>query len=204
MFDVFFVANIIGSVAFALSGFLVGVEKRLDYMGLFIVSLLTASGGGMLRDVLVNRVPYLLSDSVAFFLVCATILAATGLGLHKKKDIQNNAWFVLSDAIGLAAFSVTGALVAIEVGLPLFGGMALAFLTASGGGILRDILVNKMPSLLDSDFYGTISLLIAAGIYVLHVFNMQNTYTVTLVFILALVLRLVAYMKKWHLPRLRF
>jgi len=201
-FDVFVIANVIGSCAFALSGFLVGARKHLDYMGVFIVSILTANGGGAIRDVLVGRVPSVLSDEYAFLLVCGVIVGALILRLHTRVDMHRRVWFVISDAVGLVAFSVTGALVAIEVGLPLFGGMALAFITATGGGIIRDVLVNDMPSLLKSDFYGTVSLLVAMALYFLSASALWSPYSIGLVFLVALILRLAAYRYGWRLPKI--
>lgn len=200
--DIFFIASLLGSVAFALSGYLIGVRKHLDFMGIFIVSMLTANGGGAIRDVLVNRTPAVLYDLNAFFLVCAVIIGATLLKFHHKTSIENNSLMLLCDAIGLVAFSVTGTLIGIEAELPIFGVMVLAFITATGGGIIRDILVNELPSLLNSDFYGTISLLIAGTIYVLHYFDQADDTTITIVFLSALLLRIIAYNKSWKLPQI--
>lgn len=202
-FDIFAIANIIGSIAFALSGYLVGVRKHLDFMGIFIVSMLTANGGGALRDVLVNRVPAVLSDPMAFFLVCAVLICAGFLRVHKKTGMEKHSLMVLTDAIGLVAFSVTGTMIGIEAGLPVFGVMVLSFLTATGGGIIRDILVNETPSLLSSDFYGTISLLVAMTIYGLHVFGLDHELTIAGVFIAFLGLRLLAYRLGWKLPHVK-
>ena len=201
MIDVFLLANIVGSAAFALSGFFVGVRKELDYMGIFIVSLMTAGGGGVLRDVLVGRVPLLLSDFSSFVIVMSVIIAAIGFKLYRHENLSIRPWFIMSDSIGLVAFSVTGALVGIDAGLPVYGGMVLAFLTATGGGIIRDILVNDMPSLLTSDFYGTIAILVAGAIYIMHGLGWQNDWTIGGIFMAALLLRWVAYKKQWQLPR---
>ena len=200
--DIFLIASFIGSAAFALSGYLVGVRKHLDFMGIFIVSILTANGGGALRDVLVNRTPAVLSDPNAFFLVCGVIILATLFKLHHKTNIENNALMLLCDAIGLVAFSVTGALIGLEAELSIFGVMALAFITATGGGIIRDILVNETPSLLRSDFYGTISLLVAGTIYVLHYYSLADDTMISFVFATALGLRVLAYKMKWKLPHI--
>lgn len=203
MIDIFMIADLVGSVAFALSGFFVGVRKQLDYMGLFIVSLMTASGGGMLRDVLVGRIPLLLSDMTAFIVVTYVIIVATLFKLYRDKNINASTWFVVSDSIGLCAFAVTGTLVAIDVGLPVYGGIVLAILTATGGGVLRDILVNEMPSLLKSDFYGMVALIIAALIYGLHALELFNDYTIGVVFVVALAIRMIAFHYKWQLPRVK-
>lgn len=200
---VFEIAGMVGSAAFALSGFLAGVRRHLDAMGIFIVSMLTANGGGALRDVLVNQTPRVLQDPMPFWIVLAVVTAGWLLRLHRRNGIERHSLFVLGDAVGLVAFSVTGALVGIEAGLPLFGVMVLAFLTANGGGILRDVLLGEVPALLSSDFYGTVSLLVAACIAGLDHYGQLSEASILAVLVGALVLRLVAYKRRWQLPRLR-
>jgi uncharacterized membrane protein YeiH len=198
--DLFTIVSFIGSAAFALSGYVVGVRKQLDIMGVFIVSMLPAYGGGAMRDVLLGHTPAVLSDMTAFILVCVVIAVATLMGLNKNDRVENKLWFVVSDSIGLVAFAITGALMGIAADLSLFGVMVLAFVTASGGGILRDILVNETPTLLKSDIYGSIALLAAAALYGLHTVSLSGDITTVLVFIGALMLRLAAYHYKWRLP----
>lgn len=201
--DIFTIASWVGSIAFALSGFFVGVRKDLDVMGVFILSMLTANGGGAVRDVLVNRTPNVLTDLSAFLLVLAILILGYLLRLHRFDGLEKKRLFVISDSLGLVAFSVTGALVGLESGLSIFGVMVLAFITATGGGIIRDLMVNEVPSVLNSDFYGSIAILLGAAIYALHVTGLHNQLTVLIVFLLALALRLLAYLRGWHLPRMR-
>lgn len=200
---VFMVASWVGSVAFALSGFLVGARKQLDVMGIFILAILTANGGGALRDVLIGKTPSVLTDMSAFLLVLTVVSIALAIKLHKNAHVEKHQLFLLSDAVGLAAFSVTGALAGIEADLSLFGVMVLAFLTATGGGIIRDVMVNDVPSVLSSDFYGSIAILMGAAIYALHSYALLSEMTISLVLILALVLRVVAYNRSWRLPRIK-
>lgn len=201
--DIVFLASLIGSVAFALSGFLAGARKNLDYTGIFIVSILTANGGGALRDVLAGQTPQVLYDPVAFLLVLAVVFLAAGFRLYEKADLNHSPWVIFSDAIGLVAFSITGAIVGIDIDLGIFGVMVLSFLTATGGGIIRDMLINEVPAILDSDFYGTIALLIAACLYGLHLGGALNDASIAGVFVSALILRIVAYRYGWRIPTLR-
>ncbi len=200
--DMFAISSLVGSVAFALSGFLAGVRHRLDIMGIFIVAMLTANGGGAIRDVLVGRTPLVLADPQAFYLVIGVIVLAALLKAYRQETLEKNMLFVLSDAIGLVAFSVTGTLVGIDAGLSFFGVMVLAFITASGGGMIRDIMVNTVPSILSSDFYGSVALLLALALYLLHQFGMMDNLSIAIAFFVALGLRLLAYYRGWHLPRI--
>ena len=82
------------------------------------------------------------------------------------------------------------------------GVLILAFLTAVGGGTIRDILINRVPSILVSEFYATVALIVASIIFVLELLHLRSLPTLTLVFIFGVVLRILAYYKKWHLPTL--
>jgi uncharacterized membrane protein YeiH len=97
---------------------------------------------------------------------------------------------------------VTGALVGIDANLSVFGVMLLAFITATGGGFLRDILLKEIPFILSSDFYGTIALIVGALLYMLHQLGWDSQAVVTIVFIAALLIRLIAWKHKWRLPKI--
>lgn len=201
--DIISIAGWVGSIAFALSGVLAGMRKHLDAMGVFIVAILTANGGGAVRDVLIGRTPLVLQDASAFLLVAGVMLLAWAGRLHRFATLERAPLFVLCDAVGLVAFALTGASAGIDAGLPIFGVMVLAFLTAAGGGILRDVLVGDVPAILRSDFYGTVALALAAALYGLHAYGWRNESTTAVLFVAALVLRLLAYTRGWQLPRLR-
>lgn len=109
--------------------------------------------------------------------------------------------FVLCDAIGLVAFAITGALVASVANAPFFGYIMLAFLTATGGAILRDILVNNVPEVLHSGFYGSIAVLVAAIIYLLDELDCATPTHLLIVAISGVLLRLLAYHHRWQLPK---
>jgi uncharacterized membrane protein YeiH len=196
------IADIIGIICFALSGFLISVHYKLDILGVFISSFLTALGGGMIRDVLADRTPYVFTTNLPVFLVVATVLIALLFKLHKIDDLEGKSAFIISDAIGLVSFSITGSIVAIQNDFNFLGVLILAFLTAVGGGTIRDILINRVPSILVSEFYATVALIIASVIFVLEILHLRSLPTITIVFIFGVVLRLLAYYKKWHLPTL--
>lgn len=198
----FEIADIIGIISFALSGFLIAVHYKLDILGVFISAFLTAFGGGMTRDVLANKTPYVFTSNLPLILVIATVLIAILLKLHKITNIEGKWAFIISDAIGLASFSITGSIIAIESGFNFLSILILAFITAVGGGTIRDILINKMPFILVSEFYATVALIIASMIYILEIFELRNFATLFIVFIFGVGLRVLAYYKKWHLPTL--
>lgn len=196
----FEVAEYIGIIAFAMSGFFVGARSRLDLLGVLISVFLTAFGGGIIRDIVADKTPYTFTHAAPGIMVFAIMILMILLKFHKRESIENKPLFILSDSIGLVSFSVTGALVAMQSGLNLTGVLALAFVTAVGGGITRDVIINEVPFVFKTGFYGTISLLVALIVYLLEQFGVFNVYTTAVVFIAAVILRIVAYNNKWSIP----
>ena len=196
------IADIIGIISFALSGFLIAVHHKLDILGIVITAFLTALGGGMTRDVIANKTPYIFTNALPVTLVIATVIIAILFKLHKITDLEGKTTFVISDTIGLISFSIAGAMLAIEVEFNFIGVLLLSLITAIGGGTIRDVIVNRMPAFLISDFYGSVALITATIIFTLNYFNQINFLTLLLTFIFGVVIRLLAYYKQWHLPKL--
>lgn len=196
----FEVAEYIGIVAFAMSGFFVAVRAKLDFLGVLISVFLTAFGGGLLRDIIVDKTPYIFTHNMPGIMVFSIMILMILFRFHKKQSIENRLFFILSDSIGLVSFSITGALIALENELNLTGVLVLSFITAVGGGITRDIIINEVPFVFKTGFYGTVALLVGALMYLLHMFDMMTFYPIIAVFILGVTIRVVAYYKKWSIP----
>lgn len=196
-------ASFIGSIAFSLSGFLLGARRHLDMMGVFIVAFLTANGGGVVRDILVDRPPAVLQSTEPFWLVAAAVFAAWLLRLHRYAIMEKRWVFIFCDAVGLSAFAIGGAMVGIEENLHIFGVLTLALLTATGGGILRDMLLNNVPEVLHGGFYGSIALILGLAIYGLHSTDLLSPLLLLVLFSSAVIMRLIAHRKQWRLPKIR-
>lgn len=193
----------IGTIAFAVSGYLVGVRKQCDVLGVGVLALLTAIGGGMMRDVLVNRIPRVFEESMALWTIAATVAVVWAIGLHRRESRHISRLIMIADTFGLAAFSMTGAMVGIAHDINAFGVAMLAFVTAVGGGVVRDMMVNEVPDVLHKDFYGTVALLIGFAIYGLDAMNVLNTVTAQIVFFSGLGLRFLAQWRALQLPKIR-
>lgn len=191
---------LVGTAAFSISGYLVGVKKRFDLLGVLIVAILTAIGGGVIRDVLIDRVPVVFRDASPVSTIIATLGLAWLLSLHKDWNAAMHRVFVLADSIGLIAFSLAGAQVGIDFGLNLFGVLCVGFITAVGGGVLRDMLVNDVPFILDRDFYGTVAILMAGLLYAAHALGYSGTATLWTLFAVGLAIRLLAHARDFRLP----
>ena len=196
----FEIAEYIGTIAFAISGFFVGIRSRLDFLGVLISVFLTAFGGGVIRDIIVDKTPYAFTHTASGVIVITIMFLLIILKFHKKESLENRPFFILSDSIGLASFSITGALIAIEAHFNLTGVLALSFVTAVGGGITRDVIINEVPFVFKTGFYGTISLLVALLMYTFNYFELMNLYSTTAIFMVALTLRVLAYYKRWSIP----
>lgn len=196
------VADILGIVAFALSGFLIGVRHKLDLLGIIIAASITALGGGVVRDAILNRTPFAFTEYYPAITVLSTILIAFIFRLYRSEQLERKWLFVISDTIGLVAFSITGALLAMDAGFNFFGVIILSFLTAVGGGVLRDTMINQVPSVLISDFYGSIALIVAILLLLCNKLLEVQTIEVASIAVFAVILRLLAYYKQWHLPKL--
>ena len=200
--DPLILVDILGIIAFTISGFLVGARNHLGILGLIIAASLTALGGGIVRDTILSVTPFAfktLYPATALFIV---IFFALLLKIHKYDSIEKRWLFVVSDTIGLVAFSITGALLAINAEYNFFGVIILSFITAMGGGVIRDILINQVPAILISDFYGSISVIVSVLLLFLHVSDLLNQTSILLVAIFSIALRLVAYKQKWQLPKI--
>jgi len=201
--DLFFIADIIGIIAFALSGYLVAVRNELDLLGILISSFLTALGGGIVRDVILDSTPFTFREYYPATTVLIVLFLAFVFKIYKKEDVERKLFFVISDTIGLVAFSITGALLALEANFNIFGVIILSFLTAVGGGLTRDILINKVPAVLVTDFYGSIALLVALLLFCCHALAFLNEASISIIAVIAIALRLFAYFKGWRLPKIQ-
>lgn len=193
----------IGIIAFALSGFYVATKDRLDLLGIFIASFLTALGGGITRDALASKVPYTFTHLAPGLLVIGVLVFATLFKLYKHSEVEQKFFFVLSDTLGLVSFAISGAMVGIESGYNYFGVVLLALITAVGGGVLRDVLLNKVPLILSTGLYGTVALLVGSGMYLCYLANFLHLWVIFLIGTIGLVVRLLAYYRSWHLPVLK-
>lgn len=201
--EYFIFADIIGIIAFTISGFLVAIKNNLDILGILIASTLTALGGGIARDAILSTPPFAFTSLYPALTLIIAIFFVFAFRLYKKDSIERGWIFVVSDTIGLVAFSITGALMAIEAQFNFFGIIILSFITAVGGGVARDIMINQVPSVLISDFYGSIAIIAATLLGILHFLNAINEFSILATALLSTALRLLAYKKEWHLPQLR-
>ncbi|EQB40011.1 membrane protein [Sulfurimonas hongkongensis] len=199
--EFFILADIIGIMAFSISGFLIAIKNKLDMLGILIASALTALGGGIIRDAILGSTPFAFSSLYPAITLFLSLFGAFIFKLYNKPSLEQKWIFVVSDTIGLVAFSITGAILAINAEYNFFGIMILSFITAMGGGVTRDVMINQVPTVLISDFYGSIAVIVALLLALLETLGTLNALSISSVAIFSILLRLIAFKRGWQLPK---
>lgn len=193
------VLNVIGSLAFAISGAIVATSEDYDMLGVYVLSFVTAFGGGAIRNVLLGLPVSLLWEQQTLFLL---VFATISLYMLFPRWIMKtwNRWGNLSDAIGLAAFSVQGAILAAEAGHSLIAIIVAATLTGTGGGILRDVLAKRKPLVFRDEIYALWAAMAGALIGLGWISGPWMTYALI---VLIVALRMISLHYLWRLPKPR-
>ena len=144
-----------GDVVFAVSGALTAARFRMDVMGFVLIGTITGIGGGTTRDLLLGRTVWWTQDS-AELILCVTASLLTFFWI--TSDITRRKGMIWSDALGLAAFSVVGCHIALAFGTPFVIAVFMGVVTATGGGVIRDVLTNTQPMILCGELYATAAL----------------------------------------------
>ncbi|MEU9747545.1 trimeric intracellular cation channel family protein [Streptomyces niveus] len=193
--------DLAGIFVFAISGALLAVRKNFDVFGMAVLAEVTGLGGGLIRDLVIGAVPPAAFTDLGYFTMplVATVLV---FFLHPHVERIQGAVNVF-DAAGLGLFCVTGTVKAYEYGLGLTASAALGLATAAGGGVLRDVLANEVPSLLrwDRDLYAVPAIVGATTVAVCIRLDELNGLTSGLAALTAFVLRLLAMRFHWRAPR---
>ena len=200
----FFVA--IGTVAFAMSGAFKAVRHDFDVLGLLVLGFATAIGGGLIRDALLDRIPTAFIDigpAIYALIGCVIVLIPRWFSKQSLPGLvgPESRAFLSLDAIGLAAFTVLGAQAGVNANLNIFGVIMVAALTGVGGGAIRDVLAGEVPLILKGDFYATATIIGAIIFFALYQLSFDATLASAVTFTVTLLLRLLAIVYKWQLPR---
>lgn len=197
--DPFAVMNTVGLVAFALVGSAKAIRAEFDLFGITVVGLATAFVGGATRDLLVNRVPLALKSPIEVSLGVIGVGVAVGLSIVRSSPDDHSITLV-SDAIGLAAFTTTGAIVATDAGVSAFGVVAIATINAVGGGAFADILLDRSPFILLDDFYASCAVLGASAYWLVVNVGVARGTAVVVCTAVTVGTRLAAVSYNWTLP----
>ncbi|HEY9060023.1 MAG TPA: trimeric intracellular cation channel family protein [Pseudobacteroides sp.] len=194
------IMDIAGTAAFAISGILMGIKSKLDFFGLFVLGVFTACGGGLIRDVILNRgMPVLFTDSKYM----TTIVISTILTCLLYRFITRLSTFIqIFDALGLGTFTILTAYQCILLKVPLIGIIFISVLTGVGGGIVRDIMVNEVPLIFRGEIYALASIIGAFSFYILYN-NLDSIINLYLCILIVFAVRIISMYFNINLPVLK-
>ena len=182
--------EILGTFVFCVSGAVAAREKAMDWFGMFIMAFVTGAGGGMIRSVLIGDVPPLfLKDPQVFGLATMGTLAALAGAAWWQKVRRVVSLF---DAIGIGLFTVTGIRISQDHGLPWWSCLALGVITATFGGVLRDVLRNEIPLILRKEIYATACIIGGLAMLGLESLNLHEGVVLGLTTTLIVTIRMLA------------
>lgn len=193
----FHLLDIIGTMAFAMSGALTAMHKKLDPFGVFIIAFVTAVGGGTLRDVLIGRTPvgWMRDMQYVYVIILGFFLAII---FRKRFDKLRTSLF-LFDTIGLGVFTLIGLERGLLTGLNPAICIALGTMTACFGGVIRDILCNEIPNVFREEIYATICIFGGIVFFGLRKLNLNDDILYLVTSLVIIMIRLMAVKYKWHL-----
>lgn len=190
------VLSIFGTIAFAISGAIVAMEEEYDIFGVYLLGVVTTFGGGAIRNLLIGVPVSALWEQEMFFQIA--LVSITIMFLFPQRLLRHwPLWGNFFDAIGLAAFAIQGALFAVKLNLPLSAAIVAAVLTGAGGGIVRDLLASRKPTVLRDEVYAAWAILIGLIIGLKLVTDDIGLYVL---FVVMTALRIISYIRRWRLP----
>ncbi len=192
-----FYLDLLGCAIFAISAILAALKKELDVLGVFVVALVSAIGGGTLRDLMLGVEVFWLRQPVYIYVILATSLLSFFIKNYKNSLIK---LLLFADGFGLALFTVLGLQKALSLGLPAIIGVIMGILTGVAGGIIRDIMFNDTPVVLRREIYVTASIL-SSVIYLILDSKLPSSVVIISSVLGGFSLRSYAIIKKTHLPR---
>lgn len=205
----FKICEIIGTVAFAISGAMVATDKGTDIFGVVFMAVITAFGGGMIRDVLLGRFPAAVFKSAPYVILSIAVAICIFICAYIfKEKYRKNEPFIeritnVFDAIGLGAFAVTGVRVALDSG---FGGaflsITMGMITAIGGGLIRDLMLMEIPFVFKKRIYALAAIAGAAIYYVMYLYDVNVFVSIAVGIFATFAVRMLATVFKWQLPKI--
>ncbi|MCH5219531.1 MAG: trimeric intracellular cation channel family protein [Muribaculaceae bacterium] len=194
------IIEILGTIAFAISGIRLAAAKKFDWFGAYVIGLVTAIGGGTLRDLLIH--------TDVFWMVTPLYLAVTGISLFtviifRQALVKGMRTLFLFDAIGLALFVVIGIEKTIMAGYDMWVAIVMGIITGSFGGIVRDILIGDVPLFFRKDIYATACLAGGLIYWLVSLLQLSSFFAQIACAVTVVGLRIAASYFKWALPILR-
>jgi len=191
--------DLIGTAAFAASGAWAGVRSKMDLFGVLVMGMVTAIGGGTLRDILLGDTPPFCLQDETYLWLSAVVSLAIFLGHRSLNAFKNPLLYF--DAVGLGTFVVIGTGKALTFGIGPFGAILMGVMTATAGGLIRDVLSNQIPLILRKEIYASACLAGGGLMVLLHNSPVPRELTLFLTAATVILLRITAIRRNWSLPQ---
>lgn len=192
--------NLVGTFAFAISGIKLASGKQVDWLGAYIIGLATAIGGGTIRDLLLGVTPFWMLDSRYFITTGVALLATL---VFKEKLFRWSNTLFLFDTIGLGLVTIVGITKSLDANFPFWVCIVMGAITGSIGGVIRDILLNEVPLLLQKDIYALACIIGGVVYFVCLHFSLSTGLTEIIAASVVILVRVLAVKFHIHLPILR-
>lgn len=197
-FSIFNILDLLGTIAFAISGALAAMNRRLDLFGIFIIAFVTAIGGGTLRDILIGETPVMWMENTSYIYFIGAVTILTILFRNKIYHLKKSLF--LFDTIGLGVFTITGVETGIRHDLDPIVCIALGAMTGTFGGVLRDILCNEIPVIFRREIYATASITGGLAFVVLYSMGMPLDFIYVITSLAIILIRLIVVKYEIALP----
>lgn len=191
--------DILGTIAFAISGVLTALNKRLDPFGILIIAFVAAVGGGTLRDILIEAPVAWMRNLIYVYVIFGSTIFAV---LFRKRLNYIRRSLFLFDTIGIALYTIVGVEKGIAAGFSPLICIALGTITACFGGVIRDILCNEIPIIFRKEIYATACIIGGSAYFLLLKTPLQTDFVVVISFLLVMIIRLLAVYFDLSLPRI--
>jgi len=197
--DHLLILDFAGVVVFAATGALAASRKQLDIVGFVFLAAITGIGGGTLRDLLLGKLPVFWIEQPAFIAVCVCVALTIFFTAHLIESRYRLLLWL--DAMGIAAYSVMGTLIGLNYGISPFAAIVTGIMTATFGGIFRDVIAGEKSVLLSDEIYISAALLGAASFALLMQLGLDKNIAIIIAVLLAFALRAAALIFAWTTPR---
>ena len=199
--DLIYILDILGTFAFAISGALVASDKKFDLFGVIIIAFVTAVGGGMLRDVLIDAHPINWIGDLNY--LYTILLAVIITFLFKSKILPLSKTMFLFDTVGIGVFTLLGLKKGLSFDLHPFIALIMGMISAVFGGVLRDVLTNKVPLIFEKEIYASACLAGGITYLILNSFNISENVIFVLSAAVIVVIRVIAVKFHLQLPKIK-
>ncbi len=201
--NILYIFDLIGTFAFAASGALLGIKKDMDIYGMFVLAVSAGVGGGTLRDIMLSRTPpFVLTDINYIIIIALATIFVFFLKSIIERKLPTKA-LNIADAVGLGVFTSIGTSIGLSCSVEWFGIIFFGVLTATAGGMIRDVLAGEVPLVLRQEVYASASIIGGIIFIVLNKYNINLDINIFITAVIVIAIRLLAINKNWHLPKFK-